>query len=597
MTPLSYLPPLLLPLHPFLLSIISITGFITLILNIITMVTIIISSINRALMRGSLPANIQWGIRVLCQSVLRHNPLWVTLGVGITPQSLRFPMTPGKGGTLSPPHTLLKAASQRADFLLSPSSVPSLSNSLQIQQEKPKASFQVKEEGAGLHPNHIQVGLNPKPEVEELPRASSVPPTLPSYDWVMTRIRELRKGTNDAQPSTGEGSLAHSINRMGEGKFDSTTKGSNKVHFSARDEIISDSRVPKGHGTNVSKSPVVQPIPHRPQKSEFENLASLPPKGNTRTRAPQNGSTLSRKPPTYNSQEPVSNHVPNRRDELDRWNNYGYGFSTNTVQQRQGNPPAGPASMHSAPSSPSHHARKMGQPHNSSQERLYQFNHTPAPHRTERTVPTFNQHPQHAMDTNPQTSVSINTSHPHPSSTHGTVPPPNTGGRTFTRSVSNPGINELYTSVEPNNNFAGGDTFSSLDDAVKMLSHWSNEIQKLSAPYASDDANNNTHANHHGAKSPTTHHHLNHNQLDVRTNSTQFQTAQSNGSRHYMSSPLTNHRPQATSTPKQNFDEIDLHIEEPMENNIPKGVVAERSPGRIYVIGFPSKKQIYSEST
>ncbi|XP_041468237.1 tensin-1-like isoform X6 [Lytechinus variegatus] len=44
-------------------------------------------------------------------------------------------------------------------------------------------------------------------------------------------------------------------------------------------------------------------------------------------------------------------------------------------------------------------------------------------------------------------------------------------------------------------------------------------------------------------------------------------------------SQLRNDGPQATSTPRKNFDEVDLHIDEPTEvDNIPRGVVADRSP-------------------
>ena len=484
---------------------------------------------------------------------------------------------------LTPSQHLLKSAFRKADFLLSPSSIPSLSRPIPIpiQNERPKVSFhdQREEHGSGLPTGSFQRVLSP--EVEQPPRASSVPPTLPSYDWVMNRIRELRRGTNNVNQKTSVGSKGYSNDRAGESKLDSSQKVGSKVHFDLRNEVISSSLTPRGHVTNQSKTNVVQPIPQRPVRPQFENLATLPPKGNTRSRTPQEP----QKHQTNNLREMVSNNVPNRREEIERWNNYGYSYNNSSMQETgQTLPGSTPASQSFVPTSPMQQkvdGERSPSHYHIPEQRLpeyqpYQQQTDQQPTQTERKVRTLNKQTLHVESTNPSQSVTFNTTHPPLSSMHGSTPPQE---RVFTRSVSNSGLNELETN---NNNSSGEDAFSSLDDAVKMLSHWSNEIQKLSAPYKSPssiDANHNTHASLDNSAILSHHQLNNNNQSDDRINPSHFQTHQSNGGYHYTSQTLTNHRPQATSTPRKNFDEVDLHIDEPTEvDNIPKGLVADRSP-------------------
>ncbi|XP_030830308.1 uncharacterized protein LOC579673 [Strongylocentrotus purpuratus] len=486
---------------------------------------------------------------------------------------------------LTPSQHLLKSAFRKADFLLSPSSIPSLSRPIPIpiQSERPKVSFhdQSKEHGSGLPTGSFHRVVSP--EVEQPPRASSVPPTLPSYDWVMNRIRELRRGTNNVNQNKGVSSRGHSSDRAGESKLDSSQKVGSKVHFDLRNEVISSSLAPRGHVTNQSKTNVVQPIPQRPARPQFENLATLPPKGNTRSRTPQEP----QKHQTHNLREMVSNNVPNRREEIERWNNYGYSYDNSSMQETgQTLPGSTPASQSFVPTSPIQQKMDgerspVGRHYHIPESRLpdyqpYEQQTDQQPTQTERKVRTLNKQTLHVESSNPSQSVTFNTTHPPLSSMHGSTPPQE---RVFTRSVSNSGLNELETN---NNNSSGEDAFSSLDDAVKMLSHWSNEIQKLSAPYKSPssiDANHNTHASLDNSAILSHHQLNNNNQSDDRINPSHFQTHQSNGGYHYSSQTLTNHRPQATSTPRKNFDEVDLHIDEPTEvDNIPKGLVADRSP-------------------
>nr|XP_054755241.1 uncharacterized protein LOC129261203 isoform X1 [Lytechinus pictus] len=485
---------------------------------------------------------------------------------------------------LTPSQHLLKSAFRKADFLLSPSSVPSLSRPIPIPNERPKVSFhdQSEKQGSRLPIGSYQRDLSP--EVEQPPRASSVPPTLPSYDWVMNRIRELRRGTNNGNQGTCVGSKEHSYDRTRESKLDSSQKGGNKVQFDLRDEIITSSKNPRGSGTNQSKTNVVQPIPQRPGRPQFENLATLPPKGNTRSRTPQDGGTLSRKHQDHNLHEMVSNNVPNRREEIEHWNNYGYSYNSNSMQQTGQTLPGPSASQRFFPTSPMQpkdgEKSPVGRHFHLPESRLPDHPlHNQQPARTEQNVRTLNKQTLHVEATNPSQSVTFNTTHPSLSSMHGSTPSYNKEGRVFTRSVSNSGLDELLETN--NNNSTNEDPFSNLDDAVKMLSHWSNEIQKLSAPYNSSsiDANHNTHASLDN-RAILSHHQLNNNnQSDDRINRTHFQTHQSSGGYHNTSQTLTNHRPQATSTPKKNFDEVDLHIDEPTEvDNIPRGVVADRSP-------------------
>ncbi|XP_030830306.1 uncharacterized protein LOC115918345, partial [Strongylocentrotus purpuratus] len=275
------------------------------------------------------------------------------------------------------------------------------------------------------------------------------------------------------------------------------------------------------------------------------------------------------------------------REEIERWNNYGYSYDNSSMQETgQTLPGSTPASQSFVPTSPMQQKMDgerspVGRHYHIPESRLpdyqpYEQQTDQQPTQTERKVRTLNKQTLHVESSNPSQSVTFNTTHPPLSSMHGSTPPQE---RVFTRSVSNSGLNELETN---NNNSSGEDAFSSLDDAVKMLSHWSNEIQKLSAPYKSPssiDANHNTHASL-DTSAILSHHQLNNNnQSDDRINPSHFQTHQSNGGYHYTSQTLTNHRPQATSTPRKNFDEVDLHIDEPTEvDNIPKGLVADRSP-------------------
>ncbi|XP_041468216.1 tensin-1-like isoform X4 [Lytechinus variegatus] len=273
------------------------------------------------------------------------------------------------------------------------------------------------------------------------------------------------------------------------------------------------------------------------------------------------------------------------REEIEHWNNYGYSYNSNSMQQTGQTLPGPSASQRFFPTSPMQpkdgEKSPVGRHFHLPESRLPDnppYNQQPA--RTERNVRTLNKQTLHVEATNPSQSVTLNTTHPPLSSMHGSTPSYNKDGRVFTRSVSNSGLDELLE-TNNNNSTTNEDPFSNLDDAVKMLSHWSNEIQKLSAPYNSSsiDANHNTHASLDN-RAILSHHQLNNNnQSDDRINRTHFQTHQSSGGYHNTSQTLTNHRPQATSTPRKNFDEVDLHIDEPTEvDNIPRGVVADRSP-------------------
>nr|XP_054755265.1 uncharacterized protein LOC129261203 isoform X5 [Lytechinus pictus] len=272
------------------------------------------------------------------------------------------------------------------------------------------------------------------------------------------------------------------------------------------------------------------------------------------------------------------------REEIEHWNNYGYSYNSNSMQQTGQTLPGPSASQRFFPTSPMQpkdgEKSPVGRHFHLPESRLPDHPlHNQQPARTEQNVRTLNKQTLHVEATNPSQSVTFNTTHPSLSSMHGSTPSYNKEGRVFTRSVSNSGLDELLETN--NNNSTNEDPFSNLDDAVKMLSHWSNEIQKLSAPYNSSsiDANHNTHASLDN-RAILSHHQLNNNnQSDDRINRTHFQTHQSSGGYHNTSQTLTNHRPQATSTPKKNFDEVDLHIDEPTEvDNIPRGVVADRSP-------------------